>query len=70
MRLNNGLDSVTLTFPKEVTFIREYDINLDDQEYEKEVTHLIENEWDWCYTRYYMGSRGYKVKNEEQDSTK
>lgn len=51
-------------FPKEVTFIREHEINLDPEEvFENEVVITIENEWDWCYTRYYMGSRGYIIKD-------
>lgn len=52
-----------LTFPKEITFIREHEINLDPEEVlENEVVINVENDWDWCYTKYYMGSRGYVIK--------
>lgn len=50
-------------FPKKVIFIREHEINLDPEEdLKNEEVIVVENEWDWCYTRYYMGSRGYIIK--------
>lgn len=68
MRLNNGLDLTKVIFPREVTFVRVKDINLDDAEYDDEVTHLIENVQDWNYTCYYLGIRGYVVKNDEEQN--
>lgn len=52
-----------MTYPKEITFIREREIDLDPEElYENEVVIVVDNEADWRYTNYYLGSRGYIVK--------